>query len=345
MLTMNGGVYELYFVLVDSPDIMYTRMDFNFYYKDIGYCDVYKADENNSELSRKLTAEPLESMGVLKLKYDYGFDVKDFDSFTDADGNEWRRYDIICTTEDDGGPHYRLESEPTEDKICFSQRYYCIAEPHKTRLWKITAENQNDEWKIIEKTELPKTPMYDSINGEVLYFEDADTSQEPFADYHFTYVHTGGEAFRLDEGEKYSDYTIGYARHVFNIYKDEFVEWGNIYAFEESVTLNGKLKVFSMYAEDEPELFLTITVDENPGFPFPYSLYWDEAYEEIMINLGKPEDYADNAEVMDFIDNCDTYSDKKFSVAVSNLHISWIYSGPIGQSDGKIEKLNGIIDM
>ena len=35
MLTMNGGVYELYFVLEDSPDTMYTRIDFNFYYKSL----------------------------------------------------------------------------------------------------------------------------------------------------------------------------------------------------------------------------------------------------------------------------------------------------------------------
>ncbi len=148
MLTMNGGVYELYFVLADSPDTMYTRMDFNFYYKDIGYCDVYKADKNNSELSRELTAGTLDSMGALKLKADYGFDIKSFNSFTDDYGTEWRKYDIICTAEDDGGPHYRLVAEPTEDKICFSQRYYCVAEPHKTRLWKITAEKQNGEWGI-----------------------------------------------------------------------------------------------------------------------------------------------------------------------------------------------------
>ena len=64
-----------------------------------------------------------------------------------------------------------------------------------------------------------------------------------------------------------------------------------------------------------------------------------------MINLGKPEDYADNAVVMDFIDNHDTYLDKQFSVNVSNLLISLIYSGSSGQSYGKIEKLNGIIDM
>ena len=181
--------------------------------------------------------------------------------------------------------------------------------------------------------------MYNGINGEVLYVEDADTSQEPFAAYYFTYVHTGGEAFRLNEGEKYRDYTIGYARHVFNIYEDEFVEWGNIYAFDESVTLNGKLEIFTYLSHDEPELFLTITLDDNPGFPFPYSLYWHEAYEEIIINLGQPEDYADNAVVMDFINNHDTYLDKQFTVTVSNLLISLIYSGPGGQSYGKIEKL------
>ena len=170
MLTMNGGVYELYFVLVDSPDIMYTLTDFNVYYKN-GYCDIYKADENNSELSRELTAGMLDSMGALKLKADYGFDIKSFNSFTDAYGTEWRKYDIICTAEDDGGPHYRLVAEPTEDKICFSQRYYCITEPHKTRLWKITAEKQNGEWTIIDT--LP------------------DFSNESIMNYYYTSINNG----------------------------------------------------------------------------------------------------------------------------------------------------------
>lgn len=148
MLTMNGGVHELYFVLADSSDTMYTLIDFNIYYKHLGYCDVYKADENNAKLSRELTAGTLDSMGALKLKDDYGFDIKSFNSFTDAYGTEWRKYDITCTAEDQGEPHYTLEAEPTEDEIRFSQRYYCVAEPHKTRLWKITVENQNGEWVV-----------------------------------------------------------------------------------------------------------------------------------------------------------------------------------------------------
>ena len=171
MLTMNGGVHELYFVLADSPDTMYTIMDFNFYYKDIGYCDIYKADENNSELSRELTAGTLDSMGALKLKADYGFDIKSFNSFIDAYGTEWRKYDIICTAEDDGDPHYRLVAEPIEDKICFSHRYYCVAEPHKTRLWEITADKQNGEWVITDT--LP------------------DFSNESIMNYYYTSINNG----------------------------------------------------------------------------------------------------------------------------------------------------------
>ena len=152
MLTMNGGVYELYFVLADSPDTMYTRIDFNFYYKDIGYCDIYKADENNSELSRELTAGMLDSMGALKLKADYGFDIKSFNSFTDACGTEWRKYDITCTAEDDGGTHYTLETKPTLDEICFSQRYYYVEVPEIIRSLTVCVENKSGEWKINNNT-------------------------------------------------------------------------------------------------------------------------------------------------------------------------------------------------
>ncbi len=148
MLTMNGGVHELYFVLADSPDTMYTRIDFNFYYKDIGYCDVYKADENNSELSHELTAGTLDSIGVLKLKADYGFDVKSFNSFTDPYGTEWRfDYDFHYY---ESIPFYSLEAKPTAEKIIFSQRYICKNEPHKVRRFISTAENQNGEWVITD---------------------------------------------------------------------------------------------------------------------------------------------------------------------------------------------------
>ncbi len=146
MLTMNGGVHELYFVLAASPDIMYTLTDFNIYNKNIGYCDIYKADENNSELSRELTAETLDSMGVLKLKADYGFDIKSFNSFTDPYGTEWHfDYNFYYY---DNAPYCALEAEPSAEKIVFSKRYICKNEPHKVRRFISTAENQNGEWVI-----------------------------------------------------------------------------------------------------------------------------------------------------------------------------------------------------
>lgn len=194
------------------------------------------------------------------------------------------------------------------------------------------------EWKIIENTKLPKTPIYDGANGEVFYLEDADISQEPFYAYHFTYVHTGGEFFRINEGDEYGDYSIRYARHIFYPYEDEFVEWGGSYQFDDTVTLNGKLETFKYMSEDEPELFLTITVDENPGFPFPYYIYDDYPFQEILINLGKPEKYSDNDEVMDFVKNKDAYSGEKFSVSISYLCIAWVDSN-MNQSSGYIEKL------
>ena len=170
------------------------------------------------------------------------------------------------------------------------------------------------------------------------YLEDAGISQEPFYAYHFTYVHTGGEFFRINEGDEYGDYSIRYARHIFYPYEDEFVEWGGSYQFDDTVTLNGKLETFKYMSEDEPELFLTITVDENPGFPFPYYIYDDYPFQEILINLGKPEKYSDNDEVMDFVKNKDAYSGEKFSVSISYLCIAWVDSN-MNQSSGYIEKL------
>ena len=85
-------------------------------------------------------------MGALKLKADYGFDIKSFNSFTDPYGTEWRfDYDFHYY---ESIPFYSLEAEPTADKICFSQRCYCVDEPYKIRVWKITAEKQNSEWVI-----------------------------------------------------------------------------------------------------------------------------------------------------------------------------------------------------
>ncbi len=146
MLTTTGGVTELYFVPADSPDTMYRINEFDFNYTHYDYCNVFKADKNNSELSRELTAGTLDSMGALKLKADYGFDIWNYDSFTDAYGAEWKYCDN--TQENEGLPLYTLEAEPTADKIIFSQRYYCVAEPHKTRLWRITAEKLNGEWGV-----------------------------------------------------------------------------------------------------------------------------------------------------------------------------------------------------
>ena len=151
-------------------------------------------------------------------------------------------------------------------------------------------------------------------------------------------MHTGGDIFRIDEGEEYGDYSIRTARHIFYPYEDEFVEWGGSYQFDDTVTLNGKLETFKYMSEDEPELFLTITVDENPGFPFPYYIYDDYPFQEILINLGKPEKYSDNDEVMDFVKNKDAYSGEKFSVSISYLCIAWVDSN-MDQSSGYIEKL------
>ena len=91
-------------------------------------------------------------------------------------------------------------------------------------------------------------------------------------------------------------------------------------------------------------MFLTITVDENPGFPFPYYIYDDYPFQEILINLGKPEKYSDNDEVMDFVKNKDVHSEEKFSVTLSYLCIAWVDSNR-NQSSGYIESINDIIDM
>lgn len=211
------------------------------------------------------------------------------------------------------------------------------------------AVKENDQWQlgfmVYDNPELFEiTPIYSSCNGEVFYLEDADISQEPFYAYHFTYVHTGGEIFRINEGDEYGDYSIRSARHIFYPYEDEFVEWGGSYQFDDTVTLKGKLETFKYMGEDEPELFLTITVDENPGFPFPYYIYDDYPFQEILIKLGKPEKYSDNDEVMDFVKNKDVHSEEKFSVTLSYLCIAWVDSNR-NQSSGYIESINDIIDM
>ncbi len=171
MLTMNGGVHELYFVLAASPDTMYTVTDFNIYYKHYGYSGIYKADENNKNLKSALTEGTIDSFGVMKLKQEYDFDIENFRTLTDHYGGEWR-----WNADAEGKPLYVLEAEPEAEKIIFSQQYYCMSEPDKTRRWIITAEKQNDVWTATKHEDLiaPKiTNKKIVVSGEeLIYLEE-----------------------------------------------------------------------------------------------------------------------------------------------------------------------------
>ncbi len=144
MLSMNGGVHRLWFVPSDYIDTMYVVDDFNVYYKMYSYCEIYRADEGNSSLSRELAAGKLDSLGIIKLNELYGLDIENFRSFTDEYGTEWKYCEEVPWEENK--PYYFLEALPTYDEIRFSQRYWCLGEAEETRRWIITAKKQNGEW-------------------------------------------------------------------------------------------------------------------------------------------------------------------------------------------------------